>query len=365
MKKYKLLTLVGARPHFIKAAMVSKAIAQHSSLEEVIVHSGQHYDKALSGDFFVELSLPTPKYNLEVGSISPLSQLAQILIGLETIIEQEQPDLMIVYGDTNTTAAGAIAAAKCNIPLAHIEAGLREYDKSIPEEVNKLLTDAITDLYLCPSPTAINNLRKANITRGVYQVGDVGIDLVAHHLNAIKKNKDILTEYQLQPKEFYLLTCHRAANTNTAIPLHNILLAVSQLDYPVIFPIHPRTQKAIQQFDLQHFLNHPNIICIPPLSFLPLQVLLHHCKMVLTDSGGIIKEAYYHKVPAVIIDKQTEWIETIQEGWHQITGPDIEKILDAVTNFKLPDKHSGFLGDGQAAKRSIDIIVNYLNDRSF
>ena len=360
---HSILTVVGARPHFIKAAMVSKAIANCPTLQEVIVHTGQHYDTLLTDIFIEDLKLKAPKYNLEVGSMQPASQIGKILIGLDEIIQEERPDLMIVYGDTNSTAAGAIAAAKNNIPLAHIEAGLREFDKRIPEEVNKLMTDAISDLFFCPTQTGVDNLNAAGIRQGVHLVGDVGIDLIEANYTIIKKNTAILERYKLQAGQYYLMSCHRAANTDLVQALEQILEAVSRLNLPVIWPIHPRTKKAIDRFGLNHYLEADHLMVIDPVGFWDLQSLLSRANMAITDSGGIIKEAYYHKVPAIIIDTQTEWIETVEEGWNQVVGANTAEILRAVSSFSPPAIHSNCLGDGTAAQKTIEIIDSFLKDR--
>lgn len=357
---HKLLTVVGARPHFIKGAMVSRAIREQTELEEVIVHTGQHYDEMMSDVFFQELELPAPAFNLAVGSRRAVQQTARIMMGLDEIIRKEQPDLMIVYGDTNSTAAGAIAAAQNQLPLAHIEAGLREFDKHIPEEVNKLLTDAVADLYFCPTQTGVDNLAAVGIEKGIHLVGDVGIDLIHANLERILGNLAILEKFNLSPGAYYLLTCHRAANTDQRANLRQILEAINRLDLPVIWPIHPRARKAIDQAGWWPLLNSDRIIITPPLGFWDLQSLLAHAKMALTDSGGIIKEAYYHKVPGIIIDGQTEWLETVEEGWNQIVGADASRIVQAIHEFELPVQHSNCLGDGTAAKQVVRTIKQFL-----
>lgn len=360
MKK-KILTIVGTRPHFIKAVMVSKAIQEANQLEEVIAHTGQHYDRELSLQFFEELTLPQPKYNLQVGSGRQAWQLGKMIIELDKVVEKEKPDLLIVYGDTNSTAAGAIAAAKNNIPLAHIEAGLREFNKQIPEEVNKLLTDAVTDLFFCPTATGVKNLKQAGITKHVYQVGDVGIDLVQYQLERIIQHKEILERYNLKEDQYFLMTCHRAANTQNPDNLSAILSIIPDLEWPVIFPMHPRTQKAITEHGLDHLLSAKNLYVTTPLGFWDTQSLLRHAHMAITDSGGIIKEAYFHKTPAVIIDQQTEWIESVEEGWNQVAGPDRDKILHCIRSFRQPNFHSNCLGEGKAAEQIISIILEYLD----
>jgi UDP-GlcNAc3NAcA epimerase len=320
MKKFKILTVVGARPQFIKAAPLSKAIAESGHLKEVLVHTGQHYDYVMSEQFFEELGLPTPAYNLEVGSARQAVQMGQILIKLDEVLEKEKPDMVVVFGDTNSTAAAAITAAKNNIPLAHVEAGLREWNKMIPEEVNKLLTDSVTDLYFCPTQTGVDNLQKYGITKNVFLTGDIGIDLIVNDLDKIKGNKQLLfdrlnqsliTNHQslITEGEYFFMTCHRASNTNDINNLKEILNIFDEITEPIIFPIHPRTRATIKQNGLGHFLEKDNVHVIEPIGFWDTQTLIRHAKMVLTDSGGVVKEAYFHQVPCLIIDKQIEWIE--------------------------------------------------------
>ena len=360
---YKILSIVGTRPHFTKAASVCRAIAETPELEEVMAHTGQHYDANLSDDFFKELDLPKPKYQLRVGSGKPAWQLATIILKLDEVIETERPDAIIVYGDTNSTAAGAIAAAKNNIVLIHIEAGLREFNKAIPEEINKLLTDAVTDLFFSPTQTGVDNLKKVGVKKNVYNVGDVAIDNIAFNMSRIESNKDILKKYQLAKEEYYFMTCHRACNTDSYENLHNIISAVAELEERVIFAAHPRTQKAIAEFELTHLIDNSKIEMIDPIGFWDTQTLVRNAKMVLTDSGGIIKEAYFHKTLGVILDQQTEWIETVEEGWNVIAGPDKEKILSLVHNHPTPTHHSNCVGNGQAAKRIVKITKEYLDVR--
>jgi len=358
---YKILTIVGARPHFIKAVSVSNAIQNASNLNEIIVHTGQHYDYRMSQLFFDELKLPAPKYNLEVGSGRPAWQMGQIIIKLDKVVEREKPDLMIVYGDTNSTAAAAITAAKNNVPLAHIEAGLREHCKQVPEEINKLLTDAVSDLYFCPTPTGVENLKKEGITKNVFHVGDVGIDLISQGTEKLSGAKKLLNVHKVKPREYFFMTCHRAANTDEVEKLSEILSILSELDSDVIFSVHPRTRRAIDKFSLDKYLDFPNIKTITPLGFWETQIFIKNAKMILTDSGGIIKEAYYHRVPAIILDTQSEWIETIEEGWNYLAGPNKQKVLNRIKSFERPSVHSNSLGNGTAATQIIKRILAYLN----
>lgn len=354
---YHIITVVGARPQFIKAAALSKAISKSTILKETIVHSGQHYDHNLSGGFFEELSIPAPKYNLGIGSQSHNKMIGKFLIAFDDILEAEQPDLVIVYGDTNTTSAAAIGAAKRNIPLAHVEAGLREWDKSIPEEVNKLLTDSVTDLFFTPTQTGVDNLKKVGIIENVHLTGDISLDLLFQSPKYLSE-QDVRSKYNLQG-EYAFMTCHRDANTSDPKNLKAILNGASKCELPVVFPIHPRTKAAISQYQLENHISS-NIKIIDPTSFWETQSLLKYSSIAITDSGGIIKEAYFHKVPGIIVDAQTEWMETLKEGWNRIAGPDEEKIIDYVKNRTKPEVHTNALGDGRCGERILNTIENFL-----
>lgn len=361
-KIYKLLTVVGARPQFIKAAPLSKAIATHPFLEEVMVHTGQHYDYNLSQIFFDELELLAPKYNLAVGSGRPAVQFAEIILKLDAVLTLEKPDMVIVFGDTNSTSAAAVAAAKNHIPLAHVEAGLREWEKTIPEEINKLLTDAVTDLYFCPTKTGVENLKKAGITKNVFLTGDIGMDLLTRNAAKIKNNQQILDKLGVKPKEFFFFTAHRPANTDEAERLKQILTIFEHIQQPIIFPIHPRTKAKILAFGFQKMLEKTHVNVIEPLNFWDTQTLIHHSKIVLTDSGGVVKESYFHKVPCIIMDNQIEWVEAIDEGWSKLTGARTNDILKAIDHFQLSQsalKQSHFLGNGTAAQQIVKAIFSF------
>jgi UDP-GlcNAc3NAcA epimerase len=377
---FKLLTVVGARPQFIKAAPLSKIIAETEGVTEVMVHTGQHYDYALSQQFFDELNIAPPHYNLEVGSGRHVVQMSEIMRKLDAVLEIEKPDLVIVFGDTNSTAAAAIAAAKNHIPLAHIEAGLREFNKSTPEEINKMLTDSVTDLYFAPTKTGVKNLEKQGITENVFLTGDIGIDLIVNNLEKINTNLVIFERVDLLPSNFklqtsnsltsnfkpqtsnyYFMTCHRAANTDNIENFKQIMAAVAQLDTPVVFPIHPRTRAIVEQNSLGYLLKIPNLKLIEPIGFWDTQTLIRHAKMVLTDSGGVIKEAYFHRVGCIILQNEIEWIEAVEEGWACLSGNQTERILTDIRKFIPPSVWSGFLGDGHAAKRIVEAILIFLN----
>ncbi len=358
-KNYKIVTVVGARPQFVKAAALSKAILFDGRLTEVIVHSGQHYDHNLSGSFFDELDIPPPKYNLGIGSASHNVQLAKFITAFDTILTDEAPDMVIVYGDTNTTAAAAIATAKRNIPLAHVEAGLREWNKAIPEEVNKLLTDAVTDLYFCPTQTGVDNLAKSGITANVHLTGDISLDLLYGENTKYISESELRAKYGL--RDLYIfMTCHRDRNTVIKENLESILEAIKSLSYQVLLPLHPRTKKAIDTHELHHLIGD-NLILVEPLPFWETQSLLKHSHLTITDSGGIIKEAYFHKTPSIIIDQQTEWLEAVHEGWATVVGPDKEAIIKEVTEIKRPQSHTQALGDGRCGVRIVEEVIRYLH----
>jgi UDP-GlcNAc3NAcA epimerase len=372
-KTFKLLTVVGARPQFIKAAPLSKMIAETDGLTEVMVHTGQHYDYALSQQFFDELNIASPQYNLEVGSGRHVVQMSEIMRKFDAVLEIEKPDMVIVFGDTNSTAAAAIATAKNHIPLAHIEAGLREFNKATPEEINKMLTDSVTDLYFPPTKTGVKNLEKQGITENVFLTGDIGIDLIQNNLDKINTNKNIFDRLNLksvsqypnipisQYPNYYFLTCHRAANTDNIDNFKQIMAAIAQLDAPVVFPIHPRTRASVEQNGLGYLLTLPNLKLIEPIGFWDTQTLIRHAKMVLTDSGGVIKEAYFHRVGCIILQNEIEWIEAVEEGWARLSGNQTERILTDIQTFTTPSVYSGFLGDGQASKRIVEAILTFLN----
>ena len=357
----KIISIVGARPQFIKLSPVSKELRKN--FEEIIIHTGQHYDYKLSESFFQELEIPTPKYNLEVGSGSHIYQMVTIMLKLETIFNDEKPDGVVVFGDTNSTSAAAIVSSKMNIPLFHVEAGLREFNKLAPEEINKLLTDSVTDIYFSPTDTGVTNLKNEGKIANVHNVGDVGIDLIFQNTDKINSADSVFKSLNLVKDNYYLFTCHRAANTDSKINLENILSALVELKKDVIFPIHPRTKKAIDKFNLGSYLDHKHIHVIEPVGFWEIQNLVKNSHITITDSGGLIKEAYYHRVRAVIVDLQTEWVETIDEGWNFIAGPTKENILKGINEYIKPTQYSNCLGDGTASVKIAQIIKEYLNGK--
>jgi UDP-GlcNAc3NAcA epimerase len=330
----KILTVVGARPQFIKLAPFSK-ILRENGINEIIVHTGQHYDENMNDLFFKELEIPDPDYNLGIGSGNHEEQTGRMLIEIEKVILKENPDLVIVYGDTNSTLAGALAASKLHIKLAHVEAGLRSFNKRMPEEINRVLTDHVSDILFCPTQTAVENLKNEGITNGVYLVGDVMFDALLHFSKISDMKSNILERLNIKPKGYYLATIHRAENTDNYERLKNILTAFSKMNEIVVFPIHPRTRKMINYYGLNDLLENYNVKVIDPVGYLDMLKLEKNAKAILTDSGGVQKEAFWLKVPCITLRDETEWIETVNLGWNRLVGSDVEKILKAVRDLKF------------------------------
>jgi UDP-N-acetylglucosamine 2-epimerase len=326
LETMKIISVVGARPQFIKLASLSKELRKKH--QEIILHTGQHYDFELSQMFFSELHIPEPDYNLEIGSAEHGEQTERMLKSIEEVLLFEKPDLVIVYGDTNSTLAGALASAKLNIPVAHVEAGLRSFKKSMPEEINRVLTDHVSSLLFCPTPTSVKNLKREGITKGVHLVGDVMYDSLKDHLKVAEKKSTIMTKLNLQKKEFYLVTVHRAENTEVRENLKKITQIVTRLDKKVVFPIHPRTRKRLSEFDLlDTFLKRHDLVLSNPVSYLDMLILEKNAQYVLTDSGGVQKEAFFLKIPCLTLRDETEWVETLEDGSNQVVGLEVDKVI--------------------------------------
>ena len=320
-------------------------------MEMILVHTGQHYDFEMSQVFFQELKIPKPDYNLGVGSGSHARQTAKIMEKLEPVILRENPGLVIVVGDVNSTLAGALTAAKLNIPLTHIEAGLRSYDKTMPEEINRVLTDHISDFLFCPTETAVKNLKKEGITRGVYNVGDIMYDTLMISKLKIQKSK-LLEKVGLKPKQYLLLTVHRASNTDNLDNLRKIVMAVKESGEKIVFPVHPRTKKQLKKLKIKNL----KFKIIAPQSYFNMLVLEKNAKKILTDSGGVQKEAYWMKVPCITTRDETEWVETVKSGWNILTGVDEKKIKKAIKYFQPQKTQESWYGKGQAAKKILPIL---------
>jgi UDP-N-acetylglucosamine 2-epimerase len=349
----KVLTVVGARPQFIKAAPVSRALraAGHT---EFLVHTGQHYDYKLSRVFFEEMRLPAPAVNLEVGSGSHGWQTGQMLMGLEMTMQQQRPDRVLVYGDTNSTIAAALAACKLQLPLAHVEAGLRSFNRTMPEEHNRVLTDHCADQLFCPTQTAVENLAREGLTRGVHLVGDTMLDAVLQFAEVARQRSAILDQLGVRPREYLLATLHRPYNTDVPANLRDILRAFAATGEQVVFPVHPRTRQKIAELDGALSETAANVKMIEPVGYLDMLMLEQHARLILTDSGGMQKEAYFFGVPCVTLRPETEWVETVEAGWNVIAGAEREQIMRAVTEHVWPDKEPPqVFGDGQAAQKIV------------
>ncbi|MBU3184364.1 non-hydrolyzing UDP-N-acetylglucosamine 2-epimerase [Clostridium estertheticum] len=347
----KILTVVGARPQFIKAAAVSNIIRKEH--EEILVHTGQHYDENMSKIFFEELNIPKPDYNLGVGSGGHGKQTGNMLIELEELYEKEKPDMVLVYGDTNSTLAGALCASKLLIPVAHIEAGLRSFNMTMPEEQNRILTDHISKYLFVPTASAIENLSNEGVTSGVYNVGDVMYDATLNFSKLSKEKSKIMKELNLKQEEFILATIHRAENTNDINRLRNIIEALNESGQQVILPLHPRTKKYMDDYNLSF---NKNIKIIDPVGYLDMISLEMHCRKIITDSGGVQKEAFFMNKPCITMRDETEWVETVQNGWNIVVGTNKAKILDGIINFTPNKVQQNIFGDGHAAEKILEII---------
>ena len=358
----KIVSIVGARLQFIKAAIVSKRLEEFG-IEEKMIHTGQHYDYNMYDLFFEDLEIRPPAYNLGIGSGTHGIQTGKMLIEIEKVLLKESPDLVLVYGDTNTTLAGAIAAAKLKIPVGHVEAGLRSYNKAMPEEINRVLTDHISDLLFAPTEIAVNNLKKENILNNVFSVGDVMYDIASIIINKVKpKQQLILDNFKLSKKDFVLVTIHREENTDNKINLFNIFEALKNLaniGYKIFFPIHPRTKKYLDKYKLLENDFNEHLIISEPVSYSEMIVLESSAKVIITDSGGVQKESYFFKTPSVIPRKETEWVELTNSGWNVLTGADKDKIVEAVLylfNENINREWKSFYGDGDSSYKIAGII---------
>jgi len=374
----KLLSIVGARPQFVKAAVVSAAIERHNSRANVstriyqqLIHTGQHYEHNLSGVFFDQLPLPTPDYHLGVGSGPHGAQTGAMLEGLEKILLQEKPDMTVVYGDTNSTIAGALASAKVHIPVAHVEAGLRSFNRAMPEEMNRVATDHLSDLLLCPTNTAVKNLRREGILRGVALTGDVMLDAVQSFQPLAARRAELLYNLGVRPGRYALVTIHRAENTDDPERLENVLRMLMRLDKPAVFPLHPRLRDRIAKQEsggLRQLLEGARALrIIEPVSYLDMLLLETNARMILTDSGGVQKEAYFVGVPCLTLRDETEWIETLQNHWNRVVGTSPIKILPLAQslwarNGSSPKGAPNLMqfGGGRAADRTVRAIIAYL-----
>jgi UDP-GlcNAc3NAcA epimerase len=377
----KLATVVGARPQFIKAATVTRAIhafnesstggRSKKAIEEVLIHTGQHYDYRMNQVFFEELELPRPQYHLEVGSASHGRQTALMLERIEAVLQKERPDVVVVYGDTNSTLAGALSGAKLNLRVAHVEAGLRSYNRAMPEEVNRVLTDHLSAFLFCPTTQAIRNLVREGITNGrkrlVRNVGDVMYDSILHYSKLAQKRSTILKDLALftpnstlRDPNYYLATLHRAENTDNHKRLRSILRALRGIgqSMPVILPLHPRTRKMLKAYHLMQDTRGLRII--EPVSYLDMLQLMKYARVILTDSGGVQKEAFWLKVPCITLREETEWVETVKSGWNVLAGPGVKEIVEAASRAggrKRNKRGTRLFGDGNASRKIMQCLM--------
>lgn len=345
----KIVTVVGARPQFVKAAPVSQQVRKAHT--EVLLHTGQHYDYLMSEVFFRELGIPAPDYNLGVGSGGHGQQTGEMLARIEEVLLRERPAGVLVYGDTNSTLAGALAAAKLHIPVAHVEAGLRSFNREMPEEINRVLSDHISDLLFCPTATAAANLAREGIAAGVHQVGDVMYDAVRQGLAAA--TRQVLERLGLAPRGYLLATIHRPSNTDDPAVLAEIVGALGDTGETVVLPAHPRTQKALRAAGV---VPAANVRLTEPVSYLDMLALERDARMVLTDSGGVQKEAYWLGVPCVTLRGETEWVETVEAGWNLLVGNDRARIVAAVHGFRPAGERPPVFGDGHASERIAELL---------
>ena len=351
----RIVSLVGNRPQFVKAAPL--CIALRAQGEEILVHSGQHYDPELADLFFDELGIPSPDHALDVGPGTPVHQIAIMMERFEHVVRDEKPDAVLVYGDTTTTLAGALVAAKCGIPLAHVEAGLRSFDKTMPEEQNRVVTDHLSDVLLCPTRQAVDNLAAEGITRGVHLVGDVMFD-AGRMFAPLAEHRGAPAAHGLEPGGYLLVTIHRAAATDTPEALDAMVQVLASLGRPAIFPVHPRTRAKLQAGGRWDALQDvPGLILAPPVGYLDFTSLLMGAQAVVTDSGGVQKEAYFHGVPCVTLRDTTEWVETVEGGFNTLTGMDPAKVQAALAGLSMPAERPPYYGDGHAADAIARAVV--------
>lgn len=356
----KLVTVIGARPQFVKAAPVGRALGA-AGHREVLVHTGQHYDREMSQVFFDELGIAPPDVNLEIGSGAHGAQTGAMLARVEEVILAERPDWVLIYGDTNSTLAGALAAAKLHVPVAHVEAGLRSFNRAMPEEINRVVADHLSEALLCPSRTAVENLSSEGITRGVHLVGDVMYDAVLRFAGVAGERSVVLGELSIEPREYLLATVHRAENTDDPGRLGAILSAFAEIGEIVIFPAHPRTRKMLGERSAGALRLPANVRLIEPVGYLDMLMLERNARMILTDSGGVQKEAYWLDVPCVTLRDETEWVETLETGWNVLTGTDPARIVAAVAKHATPPAGSKpqLYGDGRVAERCVQVLESH------
>ena len=380
----KIVSIVGARPQFIKEFLLSRKLRE-KSIKEVLIHTGQHYDFNMSGTFFQELNILKPDYHFATGSGLHGEQTGKMIMEIERALLKESPSMVLVYGDTNTTLAGALAASKLHIPVAHVEAGLRSFNKKMPEEINRVVTDHISDILFCPTETAVNNLRKEGLTNIitnekfaesfhstpapipfpiVAHVGDVMFDVALEIKKKVDEN-EVLKRFKLSPKDYILTTIHRAENTDEKKKLENIfrgLKKIAKKGIKVFLPLHPRTKKALKKYGLLNCPVPDDLILNEPVSYGDIVVLENNSRVIITDSGGVQKEGYFFRVPGIIVRDETEWVELVKTGWNILTGADENKMVEAAIELwerDLDIEWEDFYGGGKASDRIAEVLIRY------
>jgi UDP-N-acetylglucosamine 2-epimerase len=345
----------------VKAAPLVRALRRH--VDEVLVHTGQHYDPELADLFFDELDIPAPDHALEVGPGTPNAQLALIIGRLDPLLAAEEPDVVLVYGDTTTTLGGALTAAKRDIPIAHVEAGLRSYVRAMPEEQNRVVTDHLSELLFCPTGVAVANLAKEGLNGGVHMVGDVMYD-AALLFAPVAATRPGPAAFGLAPGGYVLVTVHRAAATDTLRALAALVTVLDAIGEPTIFPVHPRTRHKLELAGLwERVTKIPHLHLAPPVGYLDFTALLVAARAVVTDSGGVQKEAYFHGIPCVTLRDETEWVETVEGGFNRLTGMDPDLVRAALANRTQPPERPNYYGDGNASDRIVDAILRWSDAR--
>lgn len=365
----KICTIIGARPQFIKAAVVSRVIKATPGLHEIIIHTGQHYDANMSSQFFDELDIPSALYNLNIGSSTHGRQTGLMLMAIEEILVKEKPDWVLIYGDTNSTLAGALAAAKLHIPVAHVEAGLRSFNRLMPEEINRITADHLSTLLFAPTETSFQRLLKEGIdaTR-IINVGDVMYDAALHYNELNSARKTIVDSLELASKSYILATIHRAENTDSEERLKHICNALIELasTYKIVLPLHPRTRCFLEKADLLSLIEE-KLTVIEPVGYLDMLALEQHASCIITDSGGVQKEAYFNQVPCITLRDETEWIELVEAGWNQLCSPTVEfSLMSYIDNFKGKrlTYSQKIYGEGDASAKIVGILMEYEKDYS-
>jgi UDP-GlcNAc3NAcA epimerase len=363
----RIVTIIGARPQFIKAAAVSRVFRSAPDFEELIIHTGQHYDDNMSDIFFQELEIARPNYNLGIGSGSHGAQTGRMLEAIERLLLDISPDYVLVYGDTNSTLAGALAATKLHLPVAHVEAGLRSFNRAMPEEVNRVLTDHVSELLFAPTRTAVQNLAREGVERDrVHWIGDVMYDAALHYGSKAEEHSKVLEKLGLKKQNYILATVHRAENTDAPARLLVILRALGELaaEFPVVIPIHPRTRKQLSHSGLAAELG--KVLLTDPVGYLDMMMLEKNARLIATDSGGVQKEAFFHGVPCVTLRDETEWLELLEMGWNLLAPPTSKELVISALRNSLATKpvvQENPYGDGHSSEHIIDIVRKSIRAR--